>query len=64
METKPKAMARGRKPVTGKLSLASLEASITAYYGSLTPTEIEEDAIWGEFAGLNLALEEDEALQV
>jgi hypothetical protein len=40
--------------------LAALETSIGAYYDSLSDAEVEEDKIWGEFAGMNLALKEDE----
>ncbi len=43
------------RPGTDKLSLASLEASITAYYDSLSDAEVEEDKLWGEFAGRELA---------
>jgi predicted XRE-type DNA-binding protein len=42
-------MARDRRPVTGKLSRASLEAATTAYYDSLTDAEVEENRLWGEF---------------
>ena len=51
------------KPLAEKISLAALEASITAYYDSLSDAEVEEDKIWGEFAGLNLVLKEDEGGQ-
>jgi hypothetical protein len=40
--------------------LASLETAIGAYYDGLSDAEVEEDKIWGEFAGMNLALKEDE----
>ena len=40
--------------------LAAMEAAIGAYYDGLSDTEVEEDKIWGEFAGMNLALKEDE----
>jgi hypothetical protein len=49
MEARTKTPARDRKPVTRKLSLASLEAAATAYYDSLTDAEVEENRIWGEF---------------
>jgi len=42
--------------------LAELEANISSYYDSLSEEEVEEDKIWGEFAGMHLALQEDEAL--
>ena len=48
-------MTRRRKPAAEKISLASLEASITAYYDNLTDAEVEEDKLWGEFAGRELA---------
>ncbi len=54
-------MTRRRKPVVKKISIESLEASITAYYDRLSDAEVEEDIIWGKFAGLNLALKEDAA---
>jgi hypothetical protein len=41
--------------------LAALEAATTAYYDSLSDEEVEEDKVWGEFAGMSLALKEDEA---
>jgi hypothetical protein len=44
-----------KKLATEKISLASLEASITAYYDSLSDAEVEEDKLWGEFAGSELA---------
>jgi len=40
--------------------LAALETAIGAYYDGLSDAEVEEDKIWGEFAGMNLALKEDE----
>jgi hypothetical protein len=40
--------------VDEKNSLASLEASITSYYDSLNDAEVEEDRLWGEFAGREL----------
>jgi hypothetical protein len=39
---------------------AALEANISAYYDDLSDAEIEEDKIWGKFAGAHLALKEDE----
>jgi len=48
-------MPHRRKPVADKIPLATLEASITAYYDSLSDTEVEEDRLWGEFAGRELA---------
>ncbi len=48
-------MARRRKPAAERISLAALEASITAYYDSLSDAEVEEDKLWGEFAGRELA---------
>ena len=60
MEPRAKTITRDRKPTTRKLSLASLEASITAYYDGLSDAEVEEDKIWGQFAGLSLVLKEDE----
>jgi hypothetical protein len=41
--------------------MAALEANIGAYYDGLSDAEVEEDKIWGESAGMNLALTEDEA---
>lgn len=38
----------------------ALETSIGAYYDGLGDPEIEEDKIWGDFAGSQLALREDE----
>jgi hypothetical protein len=40
--------------------MAALEANVSAYYDGLTDEGIEEDKIWGEFAGMHLALREDE----
>jgi hypothetical protein len=40
--------------------MTALEASIGAYYDGLSEAEVEEDKIWGEFAGMSLALKEDE----
>jgi hypothetical protein len=40
--------------------LATLETAIGAYYDGISDAEVEEDKIWGEFAGMNLALREDE----
>jgi hypothetical protein len=40
--------------------MAALEANIGAYYDGLGDAEVEEDKIWGEFAGSHLALKEDE----
>ena len=40
--------------------LAALETAIGAYYDGLSDAEGEEDKIWGEFAGMHLALKEDE----
>jgi hypothetical protein len=40
--------------------LAALETAIGAYYDGLSDAEVEEDKIWGEFAGMNLTLKEDE----
>jgi hypothetical protein len=48
-------MTRRRKPAAEKISLASLEASITAYYDNLSDAEVEEDKLWGEFASRELA---------
>jgi len=48
-------VTRRRKSLDEKNSLASLEASITAYYDSLADAEVEEDKLWGEFAGRELA---------
>jgi hypothetical protein len=42
--------------------MAALEANISAYYDGLSDAEVEEDKIWGEFAGSHLALKEDEAV--
>jgi hypothetical protein len=42
--------------------LASLEASVTAYYDSLPDAQVEEDRAWGKFAGSHLALSEEELL--
>jgi hypothetical protein len=39
---------------------AAFEAQTTAYYDSLTASEIEEDRSWGKFAGSHLALSEEE----
>jgi hypothetical protein len=39
---------------------AALEANVTAYYDSLSDSEVEEDRAWGEFAGSHLALSEEE----
>jgi hypothetical protein len=55
MKAKRKTIACRRKPATEKLSLASLEAAITAYYDGLSDAEVEEDRLWGEFAGRELA---------
>jgi hypothetical protein len=41
--------------------MAALETAIGAYYDGLGDAEMEEDKIWGEFAGSRLALKEDEA---
>jgi hypothetical protein len=38
--------------------MAALEAAIGAYYDGLSDAEVEEDKIWGEFAGSHLALKE------
>ena len=48
-------MNRRRKPMAEKTSLAALEAAITAYYDNLSDAEVEEDKLWGEFAGRELA---------
>jgi len=40
--------------------IAALETAIGAYYDGLSDAEVEEDKIWGEFAGSHLALKEDE----
>jgi len=48
-------MSCHQKPVAEKISLAALEASITAYYDGLSDAEVEEDKLWGEFAGAELA---------
>jgi hypothetical protein len=37
-----------------KISLAALEAAITAYYDNLSDAEVEEDKPWAEFAGREL----------
>jgi hypothetical protein len=47
-------MARRQRPMAKKLSLQSLDASLNAYYDSLTDAEVEEDRLWGEFAGHQL----------
>jgi hypothetical protein len=47
-------MTRRRKGVAEKISLSSLEASITVYYDNLTDAAVEEDKIWREFAGREL----------
>ncbi|MBZ5623101.1 MAG: hypothetical protein LAQ69_30920 [Acidobacteriia bacterium] len=52
-------MTCDRKWATRKFSRASLEASIIAYYDSLSDAEVKEDKLWGEFAGLGLVLKED-----
>jgi hypothetical protein len=48
-------MNRRREPMAEKISLAALEAAITAYYDNLSDAEVEEDKLWGEFAGRELA---------
>jgi hypothetical protein len=48
-------MNRRRKPMAEKISLAALEAAITADYDNLSDAEVEEDKLWGEFAGRELA---------
>ena len=48
-------MNRRREPTAEKISLAALEAAITAYYDNLSDAEVEEDKLWGEFAGRELA---------
>jgi hypothetical protein len=53
--SRPEIMIRRRRPVVKKISLESLEASVTAYYDSLTDAEVKEDKLWGEFAGRELA---------
>jgi hypothetical protein len=45
---------------TRERELAALEANVSAYYDSLPDEEMEEDKIWGELAGMHLALQEDE----
>jgi len=40
--------------------LAALETAIGAYYDGLSDAEVEQDKIWGEFAGMSLAFKEDE----
>jgi len=40
--------------------LAAMEKAIGTYYDGVGDAEIEEDKIWGEFAGSHLALKEDE----
>src|SRR5208283_3340008 len=45
---------------TAEQRRAALEAKVTAYYDSLSDAEIEEDRLWGEFAGRHLALSEEE----
>jgi hypothetical protein len=40
--------------------LAALNTAIGSYYDGLSDTEVEEDKIWGEFAAMNLALQENE----
>jgi hypothetical protein len=47
-------MNRRRKPMAEKISLAALEAAITAYYDNLSDAEVEEDKPWAEFAGREL----------
>jgi hypothetical protein len=42
--------------------MAALETAIGAYYDGLSDAEVEEDKIWGEFAGNHLALKEDESV--
>jgi len=49
MVAKDKRKTRGRRAAAKKLSLAALEAATTAYYDSLSDTEVEEDRAWGEF---------------
>jgi len=46
---------RRRKQVAEKISLATLEAAITACYDNLSDAEVEEDRLWGEFASRELA---------
>jgi hypothetical protein len=48
-------MNRLRKPMAEKISLAALEAAITANCDNLSDAEVEEDKLWGEFAGRELA---------
>jgi hypothetical protein len=45
---------------TRERRLAALEANVSAYYDGLSDAEVEEDKVWGEFAGSHLALQEDE----
>ena len=40
--------------------IAALETTVTSYYDSLTDAEVEEDRLWGVFAGSQLALSEEE----
>jgi hypothetical protein len=47
---------------TRERQLAALETAIGAYYDGLSDAEVEEDKIWGQFAGMNLALKENEGL--
>jgi hypothetical protein len=48
-------MNRRREPMAEKISLAALEAAITDYYDNLSDAEVEEDKLWGQFAGRELA---------
>ena len=48
-------MNRRRKPMAEKISLADLEAAVIAYSDNLSDAEVEEDKLWGEFAGRELA---------
>jgi hypothetical protein len=38
--------------------LEEISAAVTRYYDSLTDEEIAEDRAWGDFAGLQFAVEE------
>ena len=55
-----KTMTCNCKPGTDRLSLAALEAAITAYYDGLGDAEVEENRAWGEFAETHLALKKGE----
>ena len=44
--------------------LAALETAIGSYYDGVSNAEVEEEKIWGEFAGNHLTRKEDEPLYV